>query len=97
MIAQAHGPGRSPGALTLVERTVPVDLHDEHYIAQVIERLSWALIDAERLESHTNGDDTQGQLRAESPPLPRRGTPMSRLVNPPRAGACRLANAETSA
>ena len=38
----------------LRERAVPVDLHDEHYVARLIERVAWALHDAERLESRAS-------------------------------------------
>jgi hypothetical protein len=42
------------GEATLTERAVPTEQHNDHYIAQLIERIGWALIDAERLESHAN-------------------------------------------
>jgi hypothetical protein len=41
-------------AVTLSERVVASHLDDEHYAAQLIERLAWAAIDAERLESPDN-------------------------------------------
>lgn len=40
----------TPGRVTLSERVVATHLDDEHYAAQLIERLAWAAIDAEHLE-----------------------------------------------
>jgi hypothetical protein len=65
IIVQAHATGSTPGTATLIERAVPVDLHDEHYIAQLIERLVWALIDAERLENATTFGDRLRHLPRE--------------------------------
>jgi hypothetical protein len=96
IIVQAEEPGGTLGAPTLVERTVPVGLQNEHYIAQLIERLSWALIDAERLESDTSGDDTEGQPRGENPSIPRGTAARSALANPARTRVARLATAEES-
>ncbi len=42
--------------VTLSERVVPVHLRDDHYAAQLIERLTWAAIDAEQLESPIRPD-----------------------------------------
>ena len=95
IIVQAEEPGGTLGALTLVERTVPVGLQNDTDIAQLIERLSWALIDAERLESDS-GDDTEGQPRGENPPMPRGTAARSALANPARTRVARLATAEES-
>ena len=43
----AHG---APRTVTLAERALPVRLHSSNYLEQLVERLSWALLDAERLE-----------------------------------------------
>jgi hypothetical protein len=43
------------GTATLVERAIPVDLHNQHYVERLIERVAWALQDAEKLESRVNG------------------------------------------
>jgi len=40
--------------VTLSERVVATHLQDDHYATQLIERLAWAAIDAEELESPTD-------------------------------------------
>lgn len=55
IIVRAHDSDDDPGTVTLRERAVPVDLHNEHYVARLIERVAWALHDAERLESRASG------------------------------------------
>lgn len=42
-------PGRNPEIL-LTERVPSEMLADEHYADQLVERMEWALVDAERLE-----------------------------------------------
>ena len=39
------------GAVTLAERAVPTEQHNDHYIEQLLERIGWGLINAEGLES----------------------------------------------
>ena len=36
---------------TLSENVIPSELHDDHYLSQLIQRLGWALVDAEDLET----------------------------------------------
>ncbi|MGH2838626.1 MAG: hypothetical protein ACRDJY_09830 [Thermoleophilaceae bacterium] len=36
---------------TLSENVIPSALHDDHYLSQLIQRLGWALVDAEDLET----------------------------------------------
>ncbi len=50
IIQFTHSDG-TPGTLTLAERAVPTDLHNDHYVLQLIERIAWALNDAEQLEA----------------------------------------------
>jgi hypothetical protein len=38
---------RVPEGATLVERVIPSELHSEHYLQQLVERLGWALADAD--------------------------------------------------
>ena len=66
IIVQANQSDRDSGRVTLSERVVAIHLHDEHYAAQLIERLAWAAIDAERLESPDNGEHAD-----EHGPVPR--------------------------
>ena len=51
IIIHANTAHDDPLRVTFVERAVPVRLHDSHYLGQLVERLSWALLDAERLEA----------------------------------------------
>jgi hypothetical protein len=50
IIIQAENNNGQPAAVTLTERVVPADAHSEHYLAQLVERVGWALSDAEELE-----------------------------------------------
>jgi hypothetical protein len=50
IIVQADRVDGGPGAVTLTERSIPVQEHNDHYLAQLVERVCWALIDAEQLE-----------------------------------------------
>ena len=47
IIVQADEVDRAPDGATLVERVIPAELHSEHYLQQLVERLGWALVDAE--------------------------------------------------
>jgi hypothetical protein len=40
-----------PTAITLTERLIPADVQSEHYLNQLVERVGWALLDAEELEA----------------------------------------------
>lgn len=72
------------GEATLTERAVPTEQHNDHYSAQLIERIAWALIDAERLESHANQSKEIGPL----PGLPQSASGQS-------TGRRRMANKRT--
>jgi hypothetical protein len=75
IIVQANQSGGDTGRVTLSERVLASHLHDGHYAAQLIERLTWAAIDAERLESPT--DDADGH-HGPRPIQPSRDTVSSR-------------------
>ena len=49
IIVRAYTRDGKVGAVTLAERAVPTEQHNAHYIEHLIERVGWALIDAERL------------------------------------------------
>lgn len=71
IIVEATKSGGDAGRVTLSERVVASHLEDDHYAAQLIERLTWAAIDAERLESHANDEqqaDLDHALRPTRPP-----------------------------
>jgi len=57
IIVQANQPEDDAGRVTLSERVIATHLQDEHRAAQLLERLAWAAVDAERLESPTDGTD----------------------------------------
>jgi hypothetical protein len=42
--------GDRPGAVTLQERISGNDLNSDHFAGQLVERIGWALLDAEDLE-----------------------------------------------
>ena len=44
---------RRGARFTLSESVIPSQLHDDHYIDQLVQRLGWALIDAEDIEATT--------------------------------------------
>ena len=49
LVIEAH-PDAGVRAVTLTERVVPVAQQNDHYLTQLIERINWALLDAEALE-----------------------------------------------
>jgi hypothetical protein len=51
IIIQVSRPSGQPDRITLSERVVAANLRNEHYVAQLIERIAWATADAEQLES----------------------------------------------
>ena len=54
IIVQANQSDSDASRVTLSERVVATHLQDDHYATQLIERLAWAAIDAEQLESPTD-------------------------------------------
>jgi hypothetical protein len=80
IIVQANPSDSDAGRVTLSERVVATHLQDNHYATQLIERLAWAAIDAEQLETPTDREpaDQHPGLR------PGRDTAPSRSVSSPR-------------
>jgi len=76
------------GAVTLAERTVPAEQHNDHYVAQLIERVRWALIDAERIESQANVQD-QDEPKLAAPALRKGSTAGQAAVARQRRGRTR--------
>jgi hypothetical protein len=76
------------GGVTLSERVVATHLQDDHYATQLLERLAWAAIDAERLESPSDGERA-GERRGLRPARPPGATVSSRPRTPPAAAARR--------
>ena len=56
IVIQATLNDGSPGTVTFTERTVPTNLHNDHYVVQLIERIGWALGDAEQIEAAHDRD-----------------------------------------
>jgi hypothetical protein len=50
IIVQAENDQGHPTAVTLSERIVPAEVLSQHYLAQLVERVGWAVRDAEGLE-----------------------------------------------
>jgi hypothetical protein len=71
------------GPETFTERIIAANLRDEHYAAQLVERLTWATTDAEEMESASSdagsgepdglerGPNSDGALRRSNPDLAR--------------------------
>ena len=62
IIVQA-APGERPGPVTLHERVNGNDLNSDHFARQLVERIGWALLDAEDLEETA---DHLGRGRGEA-------------------------------
>jgi hypothetical protein len=72
------------GHVTLSERVVATHLQDDHYALQLIERLTWAAIDAEQLESPTDRAHPD-ERRGVQPTRPPRDAVSSRPLTRPVA------------
>jgi hypothetical protein len=53
IIVRVDRPGGEYDEFTLTERVIPSHLHSDHYVDQLVQRLGWALVDAEGLEGRT--------------------------------------------
>jgi hypothetical protein len=58
IIIQTDSPDGGAAAVTLTERVIPVERQTEHYLTQLVERIGWALVDAEELEADEPGGDS---------------------------------------
>ena len=96
IIVQARTPNSILGTVTLAERVVPTEQQDEHYIAQLIERVGWALINAEQLESQTNNSHPDGPTRTNTHFTNPPGARTPALAKHQRHGTRRLTEAEVS-
>jgi hypothetical protein len=87
IIIQANQSHADAGRATLTERIVATHLQDDHYAAQLIERLIRATIDAERLEPPDDGEhgDERRGLQPTRPPDDT--VPMPPTHPPGRGGA----------
>jgi hypothetical protein len=65
IIVQAESTEGGSHTLTLVERAIPACLQSDHYLDQLVERLAWAILDAERLESSPEHPNENGRALAQ--------------------------------
>jgi hypothetical protein len=73
IIIQANQSNADAGRAILTERIVATHLQDDHYAAQLIERLTWATIDAERLGCPTTANTATSAATCDR--ADRRATP----------------------
>jgi hypothetical protein len=96
IIIKARMPNGILGVVTVKERVVPTEQRSDRYIAHLIERVGWALTDAEQLESQTNNSHPDGPTRANpdltSPP----GARTPRLAKHRRGPTRRFTEAQVS-
>ncbi|MGZ6639852.1 MAG: hypothetical protein ACXVHQ_37485 [Solirubrobacteraceae bacterium] len=85
IIVQANEPDSDAARVTLSERVIATHLQDDHYATQLIERLAWAAIDAEQLESPTEHEQAHEHRGLQ----PTRNTVPSRPRPRPVAGTHR--------
>jgi hypothetical protein len=81
IIIHACGPNGAHGPFTLSERVTAADLESEHHAGQLIERIAWAITDAEAIEAGTAATDPNRSSEARG----RAG--QQRLPQSPRVGA----------
>ena len=73
IIIHTCGPDGAHGPFTLSERVTAADLESDHHAGQLIERIAWAITDAEAIESRratavtTLTDLVDYRLRASEP------------------------------
>lgn len=96
IIIRAYTPDRLVGPVTHAERAVPTEQHNDHYIEHLIERIEWALIDAEHLESQLEHPQACGPPRAKTQSASGSAALRRRIANQHRSRAPRLAAAEGS-
>ena len=96
IIVQAHALDGTPGVVTMTERAVPTLQQNDHYIAQLIERVGWALLDAERLESQSNTSDPDALARTRTTLTHRADARTPGLAKPQPRRTQRVAEAEVS-
>jgi hypothetical protein len=96
IIVQAHALDGTPGVVTMAERAVQTHQQNDHYIAQLIERVRWALLDAEQLESQSNMSDPDRPARTRTTLTNRPDARTPGLAKHQRSRRQRVAEAEVS-
>ena len=59
--------GGREGPVVLQERVVPSDLESDHFSAQLVERVRWALADADEIEHRTSAPEARAQTELGRP------------------------------
>jgi hypothetical protein len=87
IVVQALHADGEPRRWTLIERIVAENLDSDHYVTQLVERLSWATADAEALESQSAdvASHHDGEARRVQPSVRSRER-SGRLSSRPAAG-----------
>ena len=66
ILVTTDGSDERETAVVLQERVLPSDLESDHFSALLVERVGWALVDADEIEH-------RGHARARSTPCPKDG------------------------
>ena len=53
ILVTTDGSDEREKAVVLQERVIPSDLESDHFSAQLVERVGWALADADEIEHHS--------------------------------------------
>jgi hypothetical protein len=69
IIVQTGELDRVPEGATLVERIIPSELHSDHYLQQLVERLGWALADADRAQGISTPSVVSSLTLRSRPPV----------------------------
>lgn len=56
ILVAATDRGDNPTIVLYRERVTPADMQDDHMAAQLIERVGWAIVDAEQTEQDGDAD-----------------------------------------
>jgi hypothetical protein len=70
IIIQSDWPGQPSDAMTLIERVIPGQTRDRRYVLQLVERIIWALDDAEQRDASEAEPDAANPDPAWTRPAP---------------------------
>ena len=63
ILVTTDGPDGRDRAVVLQERVAPSDLESDHFSAQLVERVGWALADADEIEHRTPAPEVRPARR----------------------------------
>ena len=63
ILVTTDGPDGRETAVLLQERVVPSDLDSDHFSARLIQRVGWALVDADEIEHRTPAPEARPARR----------------------------------